>query len=78
MRRSYVTITTSGRTGRLFVGVTSALKQSRGKLVWYEECPSPPQAMRRGADIKRWKRGCKKILVERINPAWRDLSASSL
>ena len=77
MNRAYVTITTSGKKGRLFLGVTSnpCFSAGRHKLVWYEEYPGKPQAARREADIKRWARGCKIALIEKLNPSWTDLSA---
>jgi len=74
MKRAYVTITVNGKTGRLYLGVSRTLAH-RGKLVWYEEFPDRPQAARREADIKRWARGCKIALIERLNPGWTDLSS---
>ena len=74
MKRAYVTITVNGKTDRLYLGVSCTLAH-RGKLVWYEEFPGRPQAARREADIKRWARGCKIALIERLNPGWTDLSS---
>jgi len=74
MKRAYVTITVNGKTDRLYLGVSSTLAH-RGKLVWYEEFPDRPQAARREADIKRWARGCKIALIERLNPGWTDFSS---
>ncbi len=75
MSLSYVTITTGGKTGRLFVGVAGALARAdKRKLVWFEECPSARQARQRGAKIKGWRRDCKVALITRRNPGWKDLS----
>ena len=76
MNRSYVTLTAKSRAGSLYLDVTSKLAHRAGaRLVWYEEYPGRPQAARRQADIKRWARGCKVALIERLNPGWKDLSA---
>ena len=72
---SYVTLTAKGRDDRLYLSVSSTLAR-RARLVWYEEYPGRPQAVRRAADIKRWARDCKIALIERRNPDWTDLSAS--
>ena len=73
---SYVTLTALGRHDRLYLGVSGSLAHRGGsRLVWYEEFPGRPQAVRRAADIKRWARGCKVALIERLNPDWTDLSA---
>jgi predicted GIY-YIG superfamily endonuclease len=74
VRPSYVTLSVRGRNDRLYLGVSSTLAH-RGKLVWYEEFPGRPKAARREADIKRWARGCKIALIERLNPGWTDLSS---
>ena len=73
MRPSYVTLTTRGKSDRLYLDVSSTLAH-RGRLVWYEEYPGRPQAVRRRADIKRWARDCKIALIEKRNPGWTDLS----
>ena len=74
--RSYVTITARGRNDRLYLDVTGTLaRRGSSRLVWYEEYPGRPQAVRRRADIGRWARDCKVALIERLNPGWKDLSA---
>ena len=42
-------------------------------LVWYEHRHTMEAAIRREKQIKAWKRDWKIELVERTNPAWRDL-----
>jgi len=77
MTRAFVTIAVRGKMGRLCTGVTGMLAAWRGdgaRLVWYEECPSLPQAKRRAGDIRRWNRACKIAIIEKANPAWEDLS----
>jgi putative endonuclease len=43
-------------------------------LVWYEDHPTMPEAIRREKQIKRWLREWKLALIEAENPEWRDLS----
>ena len=43
-------------------------------LVYYEEYSSILQARAREATLKRWRRAWKIALVDKLNPAWRDLS----
>ena len=75
MPQTYVMLTTRSKSNRLFLGVSGTLAHRGGaRLVWYEEFPGRPQAARREADIKRWARGCKIALIERLNPGWMDLS----
>jgi putative endonuclease len=79
MMRGFVFIATRGKTSRLYTGVTGALTPWRihgARLVWYEECSSLPEARRRAGDIRRWNRACKRAVIERANPGWKDLSAS--
>ena len=71
---SYVTLTARGRSNRLYLAVSGSLAL-RGRLVWYEEFPGRPHAVRRQADIKRWAKACKIVLIERLNPDWTDLAA---
>ena len=42
-------------------------------LVWFESTPSVEAAIQREKQIKNWKREWKIALIERANPAWRDL-----
>ena len=42
-------------------------------LVWYEQHDTREAALRRERQIKKWNRALKLELIERMNPAWRDL-----
>ena len=42
-------------------------------LVWYEMHETMENAITREKRIKEWKRQWKLELIEKINPAWRDL-----
>ena len=42
-------------------------------LVWYEAHESRESAFHRERQIKRWNRIWKLELIEKTNPAWRDL-----
>jgi putative endonuclease len=42
-------------------------------LVWFELHPDFESAIRRVTRLKKWNRAWKLELVERSNPAWRDL-----
>lgn len=42
-------------------------------LVWYERHADMPAAIAREKQLKHWKREWKVALIERSNPAWRDL-----
>ena len=42
-------------------------------LVWFEMHDTMASAISREKAIKQWKRGWKIELIERMNPAWRDL-----
>jgi putative endonuclease len=44
------------------------------RLVWFEIHETMESAIRREKSIKRWQRQWKIELVERENPAWRDLA----
>lgn len=43
-------------------------------LVYYEVHEDMQSAINREKQIKRWKRAWKLALIEKQNPAWRDLS----
>lgn len=43
------------------------------KLVWYENHPTMPEAIRRETQIKAWKRNWKMELIEGLNRDWLDL-----
>jgi putative endonuclease len=42
-------------------------------LVWYEQHASRESAFRRERQLKKWYRGWKLQLIERMNSEWRDL-----
>ncbi len=44
------------------------------RLVWYQSFEWVGEAIAREKQIKRWSRGKKIELIERVNPAWADLS----
>jgi putative endonuclease len=44
------------------------------KLVYYEETRDVIAALTREKEIKKWRREKKNQLVNRMNPAWKDLS----
>jgi putative endonuclease len=43
------------------------------QLVWFETHDSMESAIAREKQIKEWQRGWKIELIEKLNPAWRDL-----
>lgn len=43
------------------------------QLVYYEEHPLYAAAIGRETNLKRWKRGWKLELIEKMNPDWNDL-----
>jgi putative endonuclease len=43
-------------------------------LVYFEEYSSILEARAREASLKRWRRAWKIELVEKLNPAWRELA----
>lgn len=49
-------------------------KYNVNKLVFYEETRDVIAALTREKEIKKWRREKENQLVNRINPAWKDLS----
>jgi putative endonuclease len=49
------------------------MKHSVKMLVWYEVHDSRESAFVRERQIKKWNRAWKLELIEKTNPAWRDL-----
>ena len=49
-------------------------KYNLNKLVYFEETSDINFAIAREKEIKKWRREKKNILVNRINPNWKDLS----
>jgi putative endonuclease len=85
----FVYILASRRNGTLYIGMTDNLarrvwehqsgaipgftkKYGVKLLVWYEAHDSRESAFRRERQIKKWNRA---RLIERVNRAWRDLTA---
>jgi putative endonuclease len=49
-------------------------KYSVNKLVYFESTNNVHAAILREKRLKKWKRQWKIELIEKLNPAWRDLS----
>jgi putative endonuclease len=45
------------------------------RLVYYEMFAYPAEAIAREKEIKGWRRGKKIVLIQSMNPQWRDLAA---
>jgi putative endonuclease len=45
-------------------------------LVFFEASTDPRSAITREKELKTWRREKKMALIERDNPAWRDLAAN--
>ena len=43
------------------------------RLVYFESTPSIKDALHREKQLKKWDRSWKIDLIEKDNPAWRDL-----
>ncbi len=56
-------------------GITKgfAARYNVHRLVYYEEHGSIESAIKRGTQMKGWKRAWKICLIERENPTWEDL-----
>ena len=48
-------------------------KYNINKLVYYELCYSPTDAISIEKKVKKWKREWKNNLIEKNNPGWKDL-----
>ncbi|MEJ2633969.1 MAG: GIY-YIG nuclease family protein [Calditrichia bacterium] len=48
-------------------------KYNVDKLVYYEVLENAEGAIQREKQIKKWKRRQKIILIEKMNPEWKDL-----
>ena len=44
------------------------------RLIYYEEFQDVRKAIAREKEIKGWRREKKVVLIEGINPSWKDLS----
>jgi putative endonuclease len=49
-----------------------------GRLVYFEQHDLVEDAQKREYLMKRWRRGWKIELIEKSNPAWRDLFADAI
>ncbi len=56
----------------LVPGFTS--KYNVHKLVYYEETSDVYSAISRKKQLKKWSRIKKNVLIEKMNPEWKDLS----
>ncbi len=56
----------------LVPGFTS--KYNVHKLVYYEETSDVYSAISREKQLKKWSRIKKNVLIEKMNPEWKDLS----
>jgi len=70
---------TANLSRRLYEHKTHAVKgftdkYSVDKLMWYEACDTIEGAIMREKQLKKWNRTWKVELIEKRNPAWRDLS----
>ena len=63
------------RTWQHRVGVVPGFTKEHGVklLVWYEVHETRASAFTRERQLKKWNRAWKLQLIERMNPAWRDL-----
>lgn len=52
----------------------SGLVLEPARLVYFEVISSLPNAVRREQQLRTWKRGRKKRLINAVNPEWRDLA----
>jgi putative endonuclease len=50
-------------------------KYNAKNLVYYEEASDWLSAINREKEIKGWKRWKKNVLVNRVNPSWKDLTS---
>ena len=46
------------------------------RLVYYEVISTLPRAVYRERQLRAWKRGRQKRLINAVNPEWRDLAAA--
>ena len=50
-----------------------AARYNLDRLVYYEDYPTPREAIAREKQLKGWSRERKKQLIRRVNPEWRNL-----
>lgn len=49
-------------------------KYKTHKLVYCENCTDIESVIQREKQLKGWRRSKKEVLINKINPEWRDLS----
>ncbi|MEO5927085.1 MAG: GIY-YIG nuclease family protein [Patescibacteria group bacterium] len=59
---------------RLGIKCAFSKKYSLHRLVYYEQTTDVQVALAREKQLKRWRREWKNNLVEKMNPAWADLT----
>ena len=66
-----------GRVWQHQAGLFPGFTKSYGveTLVWFEVHETREAAIRRERQLKKWNRAWKLELIERGNPAWRDLAS---
>ena len=70
---------TNNLEGRLFEHIRDRLPASFAarynldRLVYYEDYPTPNEAIAREKQLKGWSRDKKKKLIHTMNPMWRNL-----
>jgi putative endonuclease len=71
-----VTNNLSRRIGEHKAGLIAGFTQKYAvhRLVYFEEFPSILEARARERVLKRWRREWKFVLIEELNPNWRDLT----
>ena len=57
---------------KVYEGFSS--KYNCDRLVWFEHYETVAKAITRETQLKKWSRAKKLVLIERMNPAWVDLS----
>ena len=58
----------------VWAGLLFAVKYNIDRLVYYENYPTPRDAINREKQLKGWRRSKKIALVKSLNPRWTDLS----
>jgi putative endonuclease len=74
---------TDNLTGRIWQhrqGVVPGFTRQYGvkSLVWYEPHETRESALLRERQMKKWNRRWKLEIIEKMNPAWRDLYSDTL
>jgi len=70
---------TSNLDGRMFEHVRDrqptsfTARYNLDRLVYYEDYPTPTEAIAREKQLKGWNREKKKKLIQTMNPTWRNL-----